>query len=480
MALDPSIALQTQSPNPTNFVSGFLDLGQKKLNLQKSQDTYAADVARSNALSQSAQANATVDTANVQPKIQQQAADTGMAQFKLSGAQAQQSMQLASGLISDPDFVKGNTDGMMEKLGQAQDTMVQQFGVDPKIARATIVTLQNQALHHPEQVRQSLINMTQQQQNGAGQQQSALPNAALVNNGAQTVPVATGNVALTGTAPGSVVGAPIANQVSPSSQEEVQSDAQGNRYVVQKGPSGVILGTRAVPGSTTGAPSTPGAPTSGPVNLPPNETAETRNQLQSERTAAQQAVTSAGTQHQLNREIYGIAEGNVQTATLGKWINNVAGTLGVPGLTPGESGDYNTLGKLLARSNQQLAQGMGPHTNAGLEQTNAANGTTDYDKNTIKKIANLNDALLTGTQMYQKGLETAIQQNGIFGKRQFDQAWGAAMDPDALRLKNAVDNGDKGQIQMLIKQAGGPNSAGAKSLLGKLQTLGALSSTGRP
>ena len=70
MAVDPSIALQTQVPNPTNLISGFLDLGLKRNQLERSNETLLSDIARSKAESRTAQAGANVAEGTEQPLIQ--------------------------------------------------------------------------------------------------------------------------------------------------------------------------------------------------------------------------------------------------------------------------------------------------------------------------------------------------------------------------------------------------------------------------
>lgn len=475
MALDPSIALQIQQPNPANMISGFLDMGQKQVGLQKARATLQSDIAQRQAESQSAQAGAAVDTASVQPRIAQVAAQSAQAQtqselakYHLTGEYAQKANDIATALSTDPAFVTGTDSGdMIDKLTDAKQRAIN-AGIPARQAEVMFAPLVAKAAQDPKSVQGVLLNIVKGGLSAPSQTGAMFPTPNQINTGQTVQSTAAGNPALTGVQPGTPQGAPVQMGIAPGQQDQPATDQVGNPYRVQRDARGNIVSTAPLPTSA-----------GGPNVLPPNETPQTRDALQAERQTTLQQVQNAGNLHQINREIYNIADSDVQTGKLGGLINKISSATGFQ-VGAGEAADYNTLGKMLARSNQQLAQGMGPHTNAGLEQTNAANGTTDYDKNTIKKIANLNDALVTGTQMYQKGLETAIQQNGIFGKRQFDQAWGAAMDPDALRLKNAVDNGDKGQIQMLVKQAGGANSAGAKKLLGKLQALDSLSTTGRP
>lgn len=472
MPLDPSISLQTQTPDPRNFISGFLDLGAKKLSLDKARATYDADVAQRQAESSSSQSAATVNAANVNPLIQQQAANTGVAQTQLNEVQLANARKHAENIAQQMDVLRQKPDLSRDDIVNS----VVQSALTNNAPNAAIL----QALQGipdkgatPDAYKQFVVQSLTRAQQVSQHLNTIAPTPTFVNQGQQANPVASGNPMVTGVAPGTPQGTPVPLGITPSQAEEVQTDAQGNRFIVQRGPRGEILATRPVPGSTTGAPAAGGGAPTGPVNLPPNETPQTRDALQAERGAVQAQVTNSGQMHQINRDVYSIADSGVQTGKLGGVINRLSSAIGY-NLGEGEATDYNTLGKMLARSNQQLAQSMGPHTNAGLAQQEAAGGTTDYDKNTIKKIASLNDALVTGVQMYQKGLENAISTGGIFAKRQFDQQWGSTMDPDALRLKNAVDNGNKGQIEMILKEVGGKGSPGAIALGNKLKAIRSL------
>lgn len=217
------------------------------------------------------------------------------------------------------------------------------------------------------------------------------------------------------------------------------------------------------------------------VDFPPGENGNTQAELQMQRTAAQQQAIQAPTMHNLNRGVIAEVDKGITTGRLGDIIQKVKSATGFVGDT---GTDYNTLGKLLERSAITAAQGMGPHTNAGLEAQVRANGSTDYSPGAIRKIAALNDAATTGSTMYQSGLENAVTAQGgsIFSKRQFDQQWAGAMNPSngvdgvqALRFKNAVDAGDPTEKAAILKEVGGPGSKGAQALLGKLRALQQLS-----
>ncbi len=237
-------------------------------------------------------------------------------------------------------------------------------------------------------------------------------------------------------------------------------------------------GTQVV--NTASKTATPIKPNQGPAfTFPAGETGATQADLQLQRTQAQHMANQAPVMHDLNRSIIAEADKGFATGKLGELTQNIAKATGYK-LSSDAATDYNTLGKLLERSALTAAQGMGPQTNAGLEAQIKANGSLDYDPKTIRKIAALNDALVTGAEKYQGGLEKAIESssNGVFAKRKFDQQWAANADPLALRLLNAARAGDKTEITEIFKESGGKDSDKAKALKTKLMNLKSLSETG--
>jgi hypothetical protein len=219
------------------------------------------------------------------------------------------------------------------------------------------------------------------------------------------------------------------------------------------------------------------------VDFPAGENGNTQAELQLQRTAAQSAANQAPTMHNLNRGIIQAVDSGVTTGKWGAFTQDIASKLGY-NLSGNEATDYNMMGKLLERNAIAAAQGMGPHTNAGLEAQVRANGSLDYTPQALRKIAALNDALTTGSTMYQSGLEGSISGSGgnVFSKRQFDQKWASAMNPSsgvdgvqALRFKNAVDNADSTEQAAILKEVGGRGSKGANALLGKMRSLQQLS-----
>jgi hypothetical protein len=258
-------------------------------------------------------------------------------------------------------------------------------------------------------------------------------------------------------------------------REEIQQDALGNKYIVQRGPNGAILNTRPVPGSYNAV---GGATPSGPAVMPPGGQ-QAIDDAAKEVTAARAAANNAPVMHDLNRQIIAEADKGLNTGSLGALTQKIASATGYS-LGGQSATDYNTLGKLLERSALTAAQGMGPHTNAGLEAQVRANGSLDYTPQAIRKIAVLNDALTSGAEHYRSGLEQALQTSGQNPavKRVFDQQWAQNFDPRIMRLENAAASGDKKEIDNVMQELGGPNSKAVRDLRLKAANLQTLISRG--
>ncbi|ABI86462.1 hypothetical protein Bamb_0903 [Burkholderia ambifaria AMMD] len=195
-----------------------------------------------------------------------------------------------------------------------------------------------------------------------------------------------------------------------------------------------------------------------------------------------QAYANAGLQHTNNQIVLQNIDNVGATGVSGQAFRNIASAFG---FNPGDAKDpataYDMVGKGLERSALQAAQSMGPQTNAGLAAQVAANGSTHYTPAAIKEITKLNDAITTGAQSYQPGLERAIAANpsaGVFAKRSFDQAWGANFDPRIYQMYNAAKSGDAAEVNSIVSSLGGKNSAQFKALMQKAANLQKLSNTG--
>jgi hypothetical protein len=133
--LDPSIALSFKQADPMKSLSSMLTTANDALTYKRNQATFDADVQQKQATASSAGSKATVDAANVQPLIGQQAAQTSSAQTKASADQfglhkdyANTALQTASGLLSDPAITATgpnyNASNVAKAITGAVDQMV--------------------------------------------------------------------------------------------------------------------------------------------------------------------------------------------------------------------------------------------------------------------------------------------------------------------------------------------------------------------
>lgn len=221
------------------------------------------------------------------------------------------------------------------------------------------------------------------------------------------------------------------------------------------------------------------APTQG-VYVPQPGDAQALPVLQGERDTARQQFTNAGVQHQNNQLVLQNIDNVAATGGVGQKARAALNVFGL-GQDTDAATAYDLVGKGLERSALQAAQAMGPNTNAGLEAQVKANGSLGYTPAAIKEVTKLNDALTTGVQSYQPGLERAIAANpsaGVFAKRQFDEAWGSNFDPNIFKYYNAIKSGDTTEQQAVVKSLGGLNSKGYNAMMQKAKNLQQLSNTG--
>lgn len=447
MPVDPSIGLQSQVPNPTNFIGTFLDLGRKKLELDKSRETYASDVAQRKAESSSAQSAATVSEASVQPAIAQnqavsQSAQTAAqsAKFHLQGEQAQMGRQIAASFIQDPDFVNGNSDGMIEKISQARQTMIQN-GVPPMLAEANTAQLISMAVNKPGEVKQALANIIQQGMGAQGQAgQSLIP--------------AAGQQGVAGT------------------------DARGNPILQTRDQFGNI---QQAPVPVRGQPAPQGQPS--PLQYPAGENPQTYKMLSDERDAMRTTIAQAPTVHRLNSEILQ----ELEKATTGQYAGiiakgqSIAGMLGLPlvGNNDAEraASAYDLVDKYTTMAATRAAQSMGNDTATALNAQLKQNASVERNPTAIRKSIKFNDAILSGAEAYQTGLEASIRNNpqqDVFVKRAFDQAWAKNFDPIIMQIYNAKKAGDSEELKDLVKSLGSRKD----EIMQKANNLSALSTRG--
>ncbi len=320
---------------------------------------------------------------------------------------------------------------------------------------------------NPQQQNAALLKMAQYLQppgTTAAEQAPQMGSVTGPNGGVQ--PIQTNPNAPQGVGP---VGPEIAQGIPLSERSNVGTNPlTGGPTVVNKNGQGQVTGITNAPTQN--------------VYVPQPGDAQALPGLQAERDAARQQFTNAALQHTNNQIVLQNIDNVGATGVAGQAFRNIASAFG---FNPGDAKDpataYDMVGKGLERSALQAAQSMGPQTNAGLAAQVAANGSTHYTPTAIKEITKLNDAIVTGSQSYQPGLERAIAADpskGVFAKRDYDQQWGANFDPRIYQMYNAAKSGDTQTVNSIVNSLGGKNSAQFQSLMQKAANLQKLTNTG--
>jgi hypothetical protein len=496
MALDPSIALKIEQPDPTSTIASFLDIGKKQLDLQKGRATFGSDVARNKAetstqetladynrqslqakvaqqqaVTSSAQSGATVDAANVQPLIGQQAANTQTAQtqaqsthFKLTQEQGTAAMQQAGGLAQDPSVVNGDAGGAIKAVLAAQKRAVD-LGVPEEQASVMFGRLLLEAHDNPKNLRNTIASLT-----GGGMSPGQQASQNFVPASQQQ----------------SVNGTDLRGNAVAQMKDQFGRLQQG--AVPQQQP---VAQQQPVeqPGSAT--PSLSNSQPPGPLVIPAGESQDTYKLLSTEREAARTTATQAPTIHRLNGEILD----ELGKATTGQYAGiiakgqSVAGMLGAS-LTGNNDAEraasaYDLVDKYTTMAATRAAQSMGNDTATALNAQLKQNASVERNPTAIKKSIKLNDAILSGSEAYQTGLEASIAkdpQGDVFTKRKFDRAWAQNFDPLVMQIYNAKKAGDAEELHDLVTKPAGVTDAAWKQrmtiLERKAQNLSTLATRG--
>ena len=389
------------------------------------------------------------------------------AHFELVGAQAKVGLETAQGALGDPRIMGVmKPDGTMAPpdpteattaLAERENEMVQR---DVPVAKAKMLMAPYYmaAAHNPASLPQLLTNSVKA---GIGAQAQLAANTqtyTFIATDKGTQPFGTN-----ANAPGGI--GPIGEAMNPPN--DIVSTAGG----------GSAVGNRATK-QTTNFDSSGNGPM---VDPPPGETMDTQRELQAQRNAVLTLVQNAPTLHNLYGSVRDIASRGLALGTGGEQLQRLASAFGYQ-MSGDETTDRNMLGKLLARSALTSAQTMAPGTNAGLEASQVANGSTRVDSKTLVQIADLSEANLRGSEAYQQGVEKAIgnptNKLGVFAKRQYDQDWARNFDPKMMQLVMAKERGDKAEQDSIIKSLEGANSKAAIDFQTRMQAVHRLSTNG--
>ena len=143
-----------------------------------------------------------------------------------------------------------------------------------------------------------------------------------------------------------------------------------------------------------------------------------------------------------------------------------------------QSGDaYQDLEHYTAQNSASLAKTMGvPSTNMGAQTASAAAGNVDRNPGALAEITKTNDALNTAFDLYNRGLQK-VSGNGNDNSRvnSYKQAFGQALDINAMRWADAHRRGDQEEQDAIAKSVG---KEGMKRINQSLRIIKSLASTG--
>jgi len=254
----------------------------------------------------------------------------------------------------------------------------------------------------------------------------------------------------------------------------------GQRMPAQPAPAQPAPGQPAVsqppaPGRASTVPVVAAPPSNAPVRMPPGETPDTLKAAQQIRMVANNGAAEVPMQQFNSNQIIKLAD-DVTTGKGVGLLTSLSGGYAALPWTSDQATNLNQLGHYMSLQTASLAK------TAGLSGTDAANrlagemsGTTEWTAPAIKQTARVNRALSTGTELFNMGVENAFKRtNNPFSAREFQNKWSTTADINAIRLYDALKNNDKEAIAEVVRQAGGQNSAGYRSLVNKIGQMNAL------
>lgn len=463
---------EVTTPNAMNSIGQILNFARGATELQKARATMESEIESAAAAARRATAEAGVSEQTAQPRIaiageqaKQAQTQTETQAFEQRRAMNAQAMQIAGGLIGDKRIQGGDMKSAMEALAEAEDQMIAS-GVPKHIAKAQMSPLYLTATRDPAKLYQGLKNIVVQGQ-GAGTQGTAVtPSGPQISSGQQNVQYNTNPLA-GGTGQPNIT---VPQQITPSEQETVQfHPVTRSPVTVTKDVSGRVTGM-------TGTPTGAGAPQA----LQPGQ-AEDIPILTNLRAGVNQAALKVGESHFNNQQILKLAD-ETNTGTAAQILQNLKGGYAAIPWTADTATNFNSLGHFIALEAANNAKAMGAGTDAAREMSHQATVSGGWTRDAIKNAAKINDALSTGLDYFNRGMEKAVASSGgnILAVRPFQNEWAKNFDPDVYRYANALEAKDTKEIEKILGPEGSQKRAAkALALSKKSEVLYRLSNEGR-
>lgn len=259
-------------------------------------------------------------------------------------------------------------------------------------------------------------------------------------------------------------------QVAPGSQETIDTDPlTGNKVVVTKDPSGKVISSRAAPT----------APAGGGFNaVPAGETAETAAAAKAIQLQANKAASNVQQSQFNTNTIIGLAD-KALVGSNAETLAKLGGGFAAVPWSADAIDNRQKLGHQIALETANLAAGAGLNTDAARALGEKMSGTTEWTPEAIKSTARMNRALTTGTDMFNRGVNAAVEKagNSPFAAREFQNKWSTQEQlVPTLQFVDALRNAKADPVgaQKAIQSVGGYGSDGYKDMLkraGKLNDL---------
>lgn len=249
--------------------------------------------------------------------------------------------------------------------------------------------------------------------------------------------------------------------IGPGEVERLEQDpVSGQAVIVRRATNGTIVSARpaaGLGGGGGGPPTQAGAPTTPPgfTAIPPGETKETLAQLQAQRAASNTAALQTGSVASNNKQILGLLNAGTTTGSNAPFIQKWMSSVGLQ-WTSDEGKNLDQIAHYLSLQQQANEKAMGVRTDAGAEISGLASGTIRMSTDALKSATKANDALNTGTSVFNTGLEKAIAQRGIGAARTFQNQWASNFDPSIYRYANAIASQDQAEQTRIEKLYGKP------------------------
>lgn len=431
-------------------------------------------------------------------QVQKAEEEVKQAQFGTSDAQLKNMLSHTNNAIQGLQTLLGDKDLSVDKVKSHVTELITNAGGPETAVKQALAGL-------PEKGTQSELRayLAKKLASAAGTQvqlEKMYPSATMLNTGNQQVPVQMGNQMLTGITPGTPQGLGIQSQLGPGQLMEPtgRTDNAGNPTAYVKDSSGNILGEIIIPAGVQRAPQggQPKVPQGGqpaqpqaaqtPANAPmrmPFENTDTITAARNIQLKANQAASNVQTSQFNNNKIVELADKALVGANA-ETLSKLGGGYAIAPWTSDATQNRQILGHQLALETATLASGAGLGTDAARGLAEKMSGTTDWTPEAIKSTARMNRALTTGTDMFNRGVNAAVQAagNNPIAARDFQNKWGTQEQlVPTLQFVDALRNAksDPAGAKAVVDSLGGYGSDGYKQMLQRAGKLNELITKGK-